>query len=216
MQLNEKGTRYHLETKILLMKDIKFPVKFIFKISSLANDFRALDANDNMVAYVRQKMFKLKEEISVYEDETRKKVNFKIKADKWLDFSTAYSFTDSEGTALGKVVRKGWASLWKARYELIDQQEKIQYHISEEKAWVKVMDSLMGEIPIINIFTGYFFNPSYILTDLNGDIIARLKKESSFTGRRFEVQKVKEIDQDDQERIILGLMMMILLERRRG
>ncbi len=198
------------------MKDLKYPIRFVFKISSFANDFTAKDADNNTVAYVRQKMFKLKEEISVFATENRTKLLFKIKADKWIDFSTAYSFTDSEGKELGKVARKGWASLWKASYELIDQNEKLQYHIREENAWVKVWDSLLGEVPILGMFTGYLFNPSYIVTDLEGNPIVRLKKEPSFFGRKFVVLKIADIDDDDKQRIMLGLMMMILLERRRG
>ncbi|MBU2994851.1 hypothetical protein KO500_00290 [Cellulophaga baltica] len=198
------------------MNNLSFPLKFVFKISSFSNDFTATDANGQTVAYVKQKMFKLKEAISIYEDETKSKVNFKINADKWIDFSTAYSFTDANGSELGKVARKGWASIWKAKYELIDQHQKLQYHIREENAWVKVIDSLMGEIPILGMFTGYLFNPSYIVTDLDGNNVARLKKEASFFGRKFEVNKLTDIDVDDEQRILLGLMMMILLERRRG
>ena len=74
------------------MQDIQFPVQFEFKISTLANDFKATDANGKMIAYVRQKMFKLKEDIQIFSDESKTKVNYRIKADKWLDFSTAYSF----------------------------------------------------------------------------------------------------------------------------
>ena len=70
--------------------------------------------------------------------------------------------------------------------------------------------------PILNFFTGYLFNPTYIVFSEPNNIVARLKKKPSFFGRNFEVEKLKEIDQDDQERIVLGLMMMILLERRRG
>jgi uncharacterized protein YxjI len=198
------------------MNNLSFPLKFVFKISTFSNDFTATDATGKTVAYVKQKMFKLKEAISIYEDESKTKVNFKINADKWIDFSTAYSFTDAEGKELGKVARKGWASIWKAKYELIDQHQKLQYHIREENAWVKVIDSLMGEIPVLGMFTGYLFNPSYIVTDLNGANVARLKKEASFFGRKFEVNKLTDIDTDDEQRILLGLMMMILLERRRG
>ncbi|WP_158976362.1 hypothetical protein [Cellulophaga sp. L1A9] len=198
------------------MKDLNFPIKFVFKISSFANDFTATDASGQTVAYVKQKMFKLKEAISIYEDESKAKVNFKINADKWIDFSTAYSFTDAEGKELGKIARKGWASIWKAKYELIDQQQKLQYHIREENGWVKVFDSMLGEVPVLGMFTGYLFNPSYIVTDLDGTKVARLKKEASFFGRKFEVSKLTDIDTDDEQRITLGLMMMILLERRRG
>ncbi|ADV50176.1 hypothetical protein I2486_14230 [Cellulophaga sp. E16_2] len=198
------------------MKDFNFPIKFVFKISSFANDFTATDASGQTVAYVKQKMFKLKEAISIYEDESKSKVIFKINADKWIDFSTAYNFTDAEGKELGKIARKGWASIWKAKYELIDQSQKLQYHIREENGWVKVFDSMLGEVPVLGMFTGYLFNPSYIVTDLEGNKVARLKKEASFFGRKFEVSKLTDIDTDDEQRIVLGLMMMVLLERRRG
>jgi len=198
------------------MQDIKFPVNFTFKISSLANDFTATDALGQTIAYVRQKMFKLKEDIEIFSDDTKTKVNYRIKADRWLDFSAAYAFFDAHNQELGKIVRKGWRSIWKASYEIIDQNQKQQYTLTEKNAWVKVWDSLLGEIPILGMFTGYLFNPSYILADLNGNPIVQLKKQPSFFGKEFEVSLLGEIDKDDDDRIVLGLMMMVLLERRRG
>ena len=198
------------------MKEVKFPIKLVFNITTFANDFSAKDAAGNTIAYVKQKLFKLKEAITVYDNENKTNINYTINADKWIDFSAAYSITDSNGNKLGKIARKGWASLWKAEYELIDQHEQLQYHIREENGWIKVFDSLLGEIPILGMLTGYFFNPTYKVTNLNDEIVARLKKEASFFGRRFEIDKLLDFDNDDDERIILGLMMMILLERRRG
>ena len=198
------------------MQNLSFPLKLKFNISTLANDFTVYDANENMVAYVKQKLFKLKEDILVYADESQSKVNYQIKADRWLDFSAAYSFLDEDGNTFGKVVRKGWRSIWKAEYELIDQFSKVQYRIKEENAWIKVLDALLGEIPILGIFTGYLFNPAYLVTDNNGATIVRLKKEPSFWGRKFTIDKIGTMDNDDDDRIMLGLMMMILLEKRRG
>ncbi len=198
------------------MKELQFPLELIFNITTISNDFTAKDVRGNTVAYVKQKMFKLKEDISVFENERKSKVIFKIKADQWIDFSAAYSFTDDQGRRLGKIARKGWASLWKAKYELIDQHEKLQYNIREENAWVKVLDGLFGQIPLLNIATGYLFNPAYKVTNLQDEIVFRLSKEPSFFGRKFKIAKIKTADNDDDQRIILGLMMMILLERRRG
>ena len=198
------------------MNNIAFPIKFTFKITSLANDFRAIDAHGNMIAYVRQKMFKFKENIQIFGDEQKTQLNYEIQANKWLDFSAAYGFTDKNGRHLGKVARKGWSSLWRANYEIIDQFENPQYSIREENGWVKVLDGLLGQIPILNILTGYFLNPSYKVMDKNETIIARIKKDASFWGRHFTVDKLKEFDKDDGERIMLSLMMMILLERNRG
>lgn len=198
------------------MKNLQFPLNFKFKIGTLSNDFVASDATGATVAYVRQKMFKLKEDILIYSNESKSDTLFRIRADRWLDFSAAYSFTDREGKEMGKIVRKGWRSIWKTSYELIDQHQNIQYHVNEENAWVKVWDSLLGEVPLLGMFTGYFFNPAYLVTDLQGNVVAKIKKQASFFGRHFEVSKLQDIDQDDQERIMLGLMMMILLERRKG
>jgi uncharacterized protein YxjI len=198
------------------MTKLEFPIHFDFKITTLSNDFTATDASGNTVAFVKQKMFKLKEDISIYESEAKAKINYKIKADKWIDFSTAYEITDAEGKAIGKVARKGWKSIWKAAYEIVDQKQKIQYHIREENAWVKVLDGIFGEIPILNFFTGYFFNPTYNVTNLQDKIVMRLKKQPSFFGKKFEVERVEATDADDDHRIMLSLMMMVLLERRRG
>lgn len=198
------------------MKDLKFPISFTFNVTTLSNDFTAKDATGQTIAYVRQKMFKLKEAISIYDNTNKTNLTHTIKADQWIDFSAAYSFKDAQGKEIGRIARKGWASIWKAHYELIDQHQKLQYHIREDNAWVKVMDNMLGNIPILGGFTGYLFNPSYTVTDLNGQDICQLKKEPSFFGRKFKLSKLKPIDNDDDERIILGFMMMVLLERRRG
>lgn len=198
------------------MKDLNFPISFTFRVTTLSNDFTAKDASGKTVAYVRQKMFKLKEDINIYDNENKNNLTHNIRADRWIDFSAAYSFKDAQGKEIGKIARKGWASVWKAHYELIDQHQKLQYHIREDNAWVKVLDSVFGQLPILGGFTGYFFNPSYTVTDLNGQAICQLKKEASFFGRKFKLSKLKPIDTDDDQRIILGFMMMVLLERRRG
>ncbi len=198
------------------MQTLQFPIDFEFKIGTISNDFVARDFSGKTLAYVRQKMFKLKEDIEIFSDETRTQVNYRIKADRWLDFSAAYSFYDANETTIGKIARKGWRSIWKAQYEIIDQNDKLQYSINEESGLVKVFDSLLGQIPILGLLTGYFFNPSYLVTDTKGKPIVRMKKEASFWGRKFQLTKVGQMDSDDDDRIMLGLMMMLLLERQRG
>jgi uncharacterized protein YxjI len=198
------------------MTNLNFPIQLTFNIGTLSNDFTARDADSRTVAFVKQKLFKLKEDISIYADESKAELLFNIKADRWIDFSAAYSITHADGKELGKIARKGWRSLWKAKYLLIDQHQKEQFTIEEENGWVKVWDNLLGEIPIIGLLTGYFFNPSYAVMDLDGEKMARLKKQASFFGRKFEITKLSDMDNDDDERVMVGLMMMVLLERRRG
>ena len=149
--------------------DFNYPLRFEFKIGTLANDFIAKDANGKTLAYVRQKMFKLKEAVSVYTDRSKSEVLYKIKANKWIDYNASYAFTRGEGEeSLGRVGRKGRKSILKAHYEVFDTDNDQQYLIQEENPWAKVGDVLFSEIPILGMFTGYIFNPKYLVKNTEG------------------------------------------------
>ena len=195
---------------------MQFPLNFTFKITTISNDFRVNDATGAEVAFVRQKLFKLKEEVQVFNDESRSQLNLTVKANKWLDFSASYVFYDNQERELGRIVRRGWKSLWKSSYDIYDENQKQDFSVNEENPLIKVFDGLFGDIPILGMFTGYFFNPTYLVTRPDGTAIARLSKEKSFFGRRFSVDKLAEFETGEENRLLLGLMMMILLERQRG
>lgn len=198
------------------MTSLQFPLDLTFKITTLSNDFITKDANGMTVAYVRQKLMKLIDEVQVFSDESRSELNYTIKANQWLDFSASYAFTDRNGKDIGRVARKGWASLWKANYDIFDERQMKDLHVREENPWSKVFDTLLCEVPVVSLLTGYFFHPSYSVARPDGTKVARLRKVASFFGRRFVIEKLEEFEQGEEERILLGLMMMILLERRRG
>lgn len=198
------------------MKTFIYPLQLQFHIATLSNDFSITDANGKNIAYVRQKMLRLREKVEVFEDTGMSNKLYNIQTNQWLDFSTTYEFTNQERKSIGKVARKGWASLWRARYHIFNKEGRDTYMIREENGWVKVMDSFFGEIPVLGIFTGYFFNPSYAITDNEGKIIAQLKKQPSFWGRKFSLEKFEDLSLEDEESILLSCMMMLLLERRRG
>lgn len=198
------------------MSKFLFPLDLKFRITTLSNDFSVTDASGVTVAYVRQKMLKLVEEVQVYTDESRSQQMYAINANKWLDFSASYAFTDASGRPVGRVARKGWASLWRANYEIFDGADSNILYIKEENPWAKVFDSIMGDIPGLGLLTGYFFHPTYAVKRPDGTAIARLSKVNSFFGRKFNVTKLAEFSEGEEERTVLSLMMMILLERRRG
>ena len=198
------------------MNQLQFPLNFTFRITTLSNDFVAQDVNGNTVAYVRQKMLKLLEEVQVFNNESRSEVNYIIRANRWLDFSATYTFSNRMGYEIGRIVRKGWASLWKAHYEILDDKQHSDFVIREENPWAKIFDSMLGEIPFLSLLSGYLFHPAYIVMRPNGSVVVRLVKEPSFWGRKFSVVKLAELQTDEEERVVLGLMMLILLERQRG
>lgn len=198
------------------MQNLQYPLFLKFKITTLASDFTITDRNENSLAYVRQKMFKLKEDVVVFSNESKSQENFRIRANQWIDFNASYAITDSFGKNLGKIARKGMRSIWKATYNIFDHNENQKYKVQEENAWVKVFDGMVGEIPIIGMFTGYFLNPSYIVHDNNGKEIYRLRKMPSFFGRKFQLDQLNDIADEEETLVVLSLMMMVLLERAKG
>lgn len=201
----------------MILKNLNYPLDFKFKITTLSSDFNITDRNGNYVAYVRQKMFRLKEDVIVFSDESRTKELFNIKANQWIDFNASYMMTDLlTGKKFGRLARKGMRSIWKARYDIIDENDKPTYQINEDNGWIKVFDSFVGEIPILGMLTGYFLNPSYTVMDNAGKAYFRLKKMPSLIGRRFQLERLIDIDDEDESLIILSFLMMVLLERARG
>ena len=198
------------------MQNLQYPLFLKFKITTLASDFTIIDRNENSLAYVRQKMFKLKEDVVVFNNESKSQENFRIKANQWIDFNASYTITDSFGKNLGKIARKGMRSIWKATYNIFDHNENQKYKVQEENAWVKVFDGIVSDIPIIGMFTGYFLNPSYIVHDNNGKEIYRLRKMPSFFGRKFQLDQLNDIADEEETLVVLSLMMMVLLERAKG
>ncbi len=63
---------------------------------------------------------------------------------------------------------------------------------------------------------GIFVIHDTLLSVVDGTIVARLSKEASFMGRKFKLEKLSELNEGEGERMVLAIMMMSLLERRRG
>lgn len=195
---------------------MNYPLSLSFKLLAIASQIYLRDANGNLIGYVKQKLFKLKEDINIFADEAQTQHLFNIKADRIIDFSANYRFTGNQGNPLGSIRRKGMRSLWKANYQISDAAGNHVMNINEENGWVKVMDALFGELPIIGMFAGYIFNPTYLVTRIDGTPVAKLSKEPAFFEGKFKLEPLVQLSGDEETRTILSVLMMLLLERRRG
>ncbi len=195
---------------------MNYPIELSFKILALASQIFIRDANGNLIGYVKQKMFKLKEDIGVFADENKTELRFNIRADRIIDFSASYTFTDAAGNILGSIKRKGMRSIFKAHYLIFDPSGQQVMEIHEENGWIKVVDALVGEVPILGMFTGYVFNPAYIVSRTGGESLVRLQKEPAFLESKFKLTPQNEIGNDEETIILLSVLTMTLLERARG
>lgn len=192
-----------------------YPLDLRFKIATIGTRVSVTDAGGRLVAYVRKKKFRLKEDIGVYADDDQRKLLFRIKADRMMDFGASYSVALSDGTPIGAVRQEGMKSLWKSTYVLTDASGSGVGSIHEENPWVKVLDGLMEAIPFGDAFGGLFFNPAYIV-DLRGTPALRVAKQRSVFESSFRLEKLEDFSEKEEDLILAGVIMMVLLERDRG
>jgi hypothetical protein len=95
------------------------------QVLALTGIIRIYNPYEQMVLFSQQKMFKLKEDIRVYTDETRSQELLYIKARQIIDFSAAYDVIDSQGgTKVGVLRRKGFRSIVRDEWEVLDASDQ--------------------------------------------------------------------------------------------
>lgn len=194
---------------------MNFPLKLRFKFFALAPQVYVEDASGAEVCYVKQKLFRLKEKVEVFENSSRSRVICTIQADRMLDFNANYQFRTAEGVTIGGVRRHGMKSLWKAHYEIQDAAGQTVFVIHEENPFVKLIDGVLSGIPVIGLFSGYFFNPSYVISRGTQPVM-RMTKNRAFLESRFQLTRLSDVSSVEEMSIVLSLLMFVLLERSRG
>lgn len=175
---------------------MNYPIQLRFKKITLTNEMRVIDGTGQDIAYVRQKLLKFKEEVVVFSDRTKTKELFKIKADKVIDWSPTYTVYDPSDKPLASTKRSGAKSLWNATYELTVGDKAIGI-LKERNPWVKFLDAILGEIPLIGLVIGYFINPTYDLAAPDGKIIANLVKRPAFFEGFYLIENISLGEMDD-------------------
>lgn len=199
---------------------MRYPLELQFKILALAPQITVRDADGSELFYVHQKLFKLKERITVFRDSSKRETAYTIAADRVLDFSATYAFTAADGRPAGAVKRSGMKSLWRAHYEVLDAGGQPVLTLQEENPVVKLLDALLGEIPIVGMITGYFLHPRYVVAErATSHPVLRVKKRRSFLEARFTVAAepgAATLSDEVETAAVLAILTMALLERSRG
>ncbi len=195
---------------------MNYPLDMRFRILTLAPKIQVRDASGETVCFVQQKLFRLKEAVNVFQDESQQKLLCAINADRVIDWSACYNFSDSGGEFLGAVRRKGMRSIWRAHYEILDESRQQYATIQEENPMAKVFDSFLGDVPVLGLATGYFFHPRYLCSDPSGQPLFRLTKQRALLESSYRIDKLGQADPVDELRALMSMIMMTLLERQRG
>lgn len=199
------------------IQGLVYPLNLTFKLLALASQATVADSAGRTVLYTRQKLLKFKEHVEIWTDSTQATRLADIKANKVIDWSARYTSTDVRGVELGSVGRRGWRSLWRAHYEVFNPGDQTpDFSIHEENPGAKVLDSLLGEVPVIGMFTGFFCHPKYLATRSDGTPAMRLTKQPAFFEGKFTIEKLAPLSPREELNLLLSFFMLVMLERSRG
>lgn len=110
------------------------------KFFSFANQFRIFNPEGELVMFSKQKMFKLREDIRIYEDESKTRELLLIDARQVLDFAAAYDVVDAvSGTMVGTLRRKGFSSLVRDRWQVLDPDGSLLGEIEEDSLGLAIL-----------------------------------------------------------------------------
>ena len=119
---------------------------FILKkqVLSLTGIFRFYDNNGTLVAYSKKKMFKLREDIRIYSDESESQEVLHIQARQVLDFSAAYDVYDSsEGVQIGALRRRGLRSVTRDQWDVLAPGDRLIGVLLEDSAALALVRRLL-------------------------------------------------------------------------
>ncbi len=200
-----------------------YPLYLRFRLVALAPRIIVTDSAPTEILYVKQKVFNLREDIRIFSDESESREMFNIQAEQILDFNTRYNFYDSKnGEHMGSVKARGWRSLWSATYLIDDPAQQQMMVIKEDNPWVKVADSLIGNMPILRWFSGFLFHPSYTAyrgSDENdrSQPVMQIKKQGAFFENLFTIELLDQnMTWEEEASAVLSFMLMVQFIRRRG
>ena len=128
-------------------RDTYFAKMKFFKL--FGNAIRIFDeSKENLLLFVKQKAFKLKEDITIFADEQETKPMIKINARSILDFSAAYDVTDvASGEKLGVLRRKGMMSSFVMdAWEILDKNDAVIGSIKEESMLLAMVRRYLANI----------------------------------------------------------------------
>ena len=195
---------------------VTYPLTLTFKVLTIGAHMRVVDATGQLVSYVKQRAFKLKEDVTIFADEAQTQPVYHIKANRIIDIGATYSISTADGRPLGALRQHGMRTFWKATYGIVDEAGSAVGLIHEKDAWVKVIDGLIGEIPLLGFVIQQWINPTYLIDGADGVTLLRLQKRPSLIERRFILEQDAPLPPRLEPLALPAVLMVVLLERGRG
>ncbi len=177
------------------------------KVLTVGNKYWIEDYNGNLLGFCKQKLFKLKEDIRIYTDESLSQELFCIKQKQILDAFGDFAVVDSNsGMVLGSIKREWLSSAFaKDSWQVFNAQNQLIGKIEETST---------GQALARKYMPGGGLIPEKMTLELNGISVAEINQSFKIIGDIWELAG-KQIPPNFDRRVLLAtILLMGLIERR--
>ncbi|MFQ5941961.1 MAG: hypothetical protein ACE5JF_00230 [Anaerolineales bacterium] len=188
---------------------MQYPLELRYKTNERDPQVSVADADGNLVFIMNHPASENDFKVFVYADVERTTPRYTISTDWILDFSAQYHFSDDKGQLLGSVRRDGERSLWHTRFEIMNGDPP-NLQICEENSVAKFMDAIMGEIPLVGAVIPRLV---YLVRVEDGATLVRIEKQPKLFESLFRIEKQSDMDQSEETRVLLSLLILVLTEQ---
>ena len=148
------------------------------KVFDISPKFMFFDPQGTQIGFLKQKLFKLKEDIRLYTDESMTRELLLIKARSIIDFSAAYDVIDAlTGQKAGALRRKGWRSLLRDEWEILDANDQPVGMLFEDS---------MGRALLRRFLLGTFLPQNYDVT-IGSERVADIRQRFNLFAYRLDL-----------------------------
>jgi len=117
------------------------------KVFDISPKFYFFDKQGRTIGFVKQKLFKLREDIRLFADETMTQELLTIRARKILDWSSNYDVTDSlSRQRIGTIRRRGMRSILRDEWTILDAAEREVGTIREDSTLLALVRRFLSNI----------------------------------------------------------------------
>jgi hypothetical protein len=170
------------------------------QVLALTGKVRVYSPGGQLALYSEQKMFKLREDIRAFADESKLTELLWIQARQIIDFSAAYDVVDQiSGMKVGALRRKGWSSIMRDRWEILNPQDQVIGVAQEDSA---------GRAILRRFLLGALLPQRYEVLMAEQRPVARFEQRFNLFRYELEIDFSLEADALDHR---LGLALGILL-----
>ncbi len=167
--------------------------------------FHVYDAGGKVVGFSDQKAFKLKEDIRVFSDESKSREVLAVRARQIIDWSAAYDIVDSEeGRKVGAARRKGWSSLVRDSWEILDENDQPVAKLEEDST----------AMALVRRFLSNLVPQKYSLTGQGGKVEASLRVHFNPFIYRLSVERAPDATLDPRLVLATAVLLAAIEQRQ--